>query len=169
MCSYQIESCIYVISYETNSNHCIIQPNICVHRVNYFQAVLISNGTTSYAIFIYNCGSVKGVGYNGYRTIDSDFLETVDIESEVTCYGGNTWNNLVYVISQRGELTKKDAATVHMWSWFNHYPPHRWAAKDTGRRYAMTPVCKIVDTIIIYNYYHNIICTYILTVPLHEY
>ena len=120
---------------------------------------MISNGTTSYAIFIYKCGAVRGYGYIGYRTIDSDFLGTVDIENEVACYDNNTWNNLVYVISQRGEL-KKDAVTVHILSWFNRYLPHRWATKDTGGRYAMTPMCKIVYRV------HTITCTYILTVLL---
>ena len=78
---------------------------------NTFQAILITNGTTTHAIYTYSCGLMEWSGYNTYATIgynlngeyENHFLSGSPVAHTIACSSGaSKWNNLVYTVDMTG-------------------------------------------------------------------
>jgi len=70
--------------------------------MNTFQAILVTDGTTSYAIYTYRCGEINwarspSIGFNAAgRVFDNHPLAGNPSASAIDCNGDNMWNNVIY-------------------------------------------------------------------------
>jgi hypothetical protein len=79
---------------------------------NTFQAIIITNGTSSYAIYIYNCDLMGWSGYDTYATIgynlngdyENHYLSGSLSANTIACLSSpaTKWYNLVYPIDMAG-------------------------------------------------------------------
>ena len=76
---------------------------------NTYQAVLITDGTSSYAVFIYRCGllesgSVAGIGYYINRNqFEEHALSNTPMSSNISCVNTSQfpWSNILYPFNGR--------------------------------------------------------------------
>ena len=76
---------------------------------NSYQAIAITNGTVSYALYTYQCGSMGWsngavIGYNGGSSTDYYYVHPLsgsDDAQTVAClqFPNSQWSNLLYKIS----------------------------------------------------------------------
>jgi hypothetical protein len=79
-------------------------------KENTFQAILITNGTTTHTIYTYSCGLMEWSGYNSYATIgynlngdyENHFLSGLPAAYSIACSSSSKWNNLVYTVDMTG-------------------------------------------------------------------
>ena len=77
--------------------------------MNTFQTVLITNGTSSYAIFMYHCGSLGWsnpstvIGYNAASVPSHNHPFSGRAILDLICMNTSTtnWSNIVYDLTQR--------------------------------------------------------------------
>ena len=71
---------------------------------------MITNGTTTHAIYTYSCGLMEWSGYNSYATIgynlngdyENHFLSGLPAAYSIACSSSSKWNNLVYTVDMTG-------------------------------------------------------------------
>ncbi len=90
--------------------------------MNTFQAIAISNGAESYALFTYKCGEMEWsgqavIGYNGGSLSDYYFnhpLSGSDDAQTIACqeFPGSVWTNLLYNISIQNVVTSSPPVTM---------------------------------------------------------
>lgn len=79
---------------------------------NTFQALIITNGTSSYVVYTYNCDLMGWSGFNTYATIgynlngdyENHYVSGTSAANTIACLGSSMskWNNLVYSIDMDG-------------------------------------------------------------------
>ena len=82
--------------------------NVSPLQTNTFQAVVITSGVESYALFTYQCGSMEwsGGATIGFNTDDTFFmnhrLSGTARANEIACLNSPTtiWSNVVYQLTQ---------------------------------------------------------------------
>ena len=71
--------------------------------MNTWQGLVITNGTNSYAVFIYRCGDITWASSPtiGFNAAGSSFANEPNTGSEIACLNSphSQWYNLVYQIS----------------------------------------------------------------------
>lgn len=99
-----------------SSSSCLLQGGnfFAIHfQTNSYQGIVITDGTESYALFIYQCGAVSWhgnatVGFNAGGTWfeNHPFSGTRNVAS-VSCLNTTTsvWTNLVYKLTPDGKST----------------------------------------------------------------
>ena len=80
---------------------------IMVHiQTNTYQGVLITDGLSSFAVFIYRCGYLEpeGIGRIGYYINNVTFMEhTLANSSSVACQSPQSeWSALIYRLNEPG-------------------------------------------------------------------
>ncbi len=90
--------------------------------MNTFQAIAVSNGTESYALFTYKCGEMEWsdqavIGYNGGSPTDYFFnhpLSGTDDAQTIACqeFPDSVWTNLWHKISNENVVTSPPPVTV---------------------------------------------------------
>ena len=91
---------------------------------NSFQAVVVTNGVLSYAVFTYQCGELNWVQFNsasiGFSASSTSFANHPFSQqpnvNDIACLSQRCppWTNVVYQIS------KKQNGTMHVWAVFVH-------------------------------------------------
>ena len=89
---------LYVLQILIFMHSCII-PSL--YRTNIFQGILITDGSSSYAVFICKCGSMEwGGGVIGWQAntseYNSHYLSGDSNSSEVGCLYSNTYSAIVF-------------------------------------------------------------------------
>ena len=97
---------------------------------NTFQAIVVTDYTSSYAVFTYRCGDLNSPGFQHYSTIginaDNAFsfnhqLSGYEAIIDVSCANGE-WNNLVYELNRdsRGRVDQSDSqrAIGECWNYY---------------------------------------------------
>lgn len=79
---------------------------------NTFQAIIITNGTMTYAVYTYNCDLMGWSGYDTYATIgynlngdyENHYLSGLESANGVACLASpaTKWSNLVYAVDMTG-------------------------------------------------------------------
>ena len=90
---------MYQLSH-SNSTTCIFIQS----TTNTFQGVLITNGVSSYAVFIYDCGSMKwGGGVIGWQAslsqYNSHYLSGESNSNDIGCLYSTTYSAVVFKIN----------------------------------------------------------------------
>lgn len=95
----------------TNEEHKTIHIVLFLQE-NTFQAIIITNGTATFAVYTYNCDLMGWSGYDTYATIgynlngdyENHFLSGLESANTVACLStpNTKWDNLVYTIDMTG-------------------------------------------------------------------
>lgn len=81
-----------------------------MHQVNSYQAIVITNGTESFAVFTYQCGAMAWhgsatIGFNsGGAFFENHPLSGTRNANSIACENSKlaVWTNVVYKLTPRG-------------------------------------------------------------------
>ena len=97
---------VHYAVYICASHHPLVLPRSCIFIqsiTNTFQGILITDGSSSYAVFIYECGSMEwGGGVIGWQKgssqYNSHYLSGRSDSNDVGCLYSKTYSAVVFKI-----------------------------------------------------------------------